>query len=487
LVNRRTAVAIGVLVIVLVAGFAVYGLAVLQAPCQPVKASQSTSTLSGPTVFGSVTEYSLPNGPKWANGVAAAPDGSVWFGEQATPGLAHLDPVSRTLVEYRWPCYQTSKTGGPVASIWGVAIWNGKVWAADGDSNRLVGLDPGDGSTVYVNSSSARFPYLLAPAPDGSLWFTALSSPARLGRLGLDQSLTVYSVSGLGSQEPIQIQFVNSTIAYLVALNPSNATDSGLYSFNPAGSNSNITAARVGGGFSLFYPQALSTSGTSVWVAQHLPSNVLRYEVASGNWTVYPTSIVSYERYTLPYFIQSEGSLVWFNEHYGNKIAMLDPAQGTLTEYSEANPPVSNSSQIQNDLTFAATPMGAWFTSTTADYVGFVRASGPSFSVAVSGSNRMSLSPGGTLNASLMVSGSWRSTLSLKFSDSELLTSVPKLISITASNFSIPARDCGTCSAIGIGVTVVASTSILPGRYTIAVTLSDGLLDQSAYIFVTVH
>ena len=478
---------VGVVVIVVVAGFAVYDLAVLQTPCQPGRASQSTSTLSGPTVFGPVTEYNLPNGPKWANGVAAAPDGSVWFGEQAAPGLAHLDPVTKTLIEYRWPCYQTSKDGGPVASIWGVTIWNGKVWAADGDSNRLVGLDPGDGSTVYVNSSSARFPYLLAPAPDGSLWFTALSSPARLGRLGLDQSLTIYSVSGLGSQEPIQIQFVNSNVAYLVALNPSNATDSGLYSFNPAGNNSNITAARVGGGFSLFYPQALSVSGTSVWVAQHLPSNVLRYDATSGNWTVYPTSTVSYERYTLPYFIQSQGSQVWFNEHYGNKIAMLDPAQGILTEFSEADPPISNSSEIQNDLTFAATPAGAWFTSATADYVGFVKTGGPSFSVGLSGSNGMSLSPGGTLNASLMVSGSWRSPLSVKFSDSEQLSSVPKLISITASSSSLPARDCGTCSAVGIGVKVAASSSLLPGRYTIAVTVSDGLLDQTAYIFLTVH
>ena len=479
--------AVVVVVIVVVAGFAVYGLVVLQAPCQPGRSSQSTSTLPGPTVFGPVTEYRLPNGPKWANGVAAAPDGSVWFGEQATPGLAHFDPASRTLTEYTWPCYQTTKTGGPVASIWGVTIWNGRVWAADGDSNRLVGLDPGDGSTVYVNTSSAKFPYLLAQAPEGSLWFSALSSPARLGKLGPDQSLTVYSISGLGSKEPIQIQFANSTVAYLVALNPSNATDSGLYWFNPVGINSTITATRIGGGFSLFYPQALSVSGSSVWVAQHLPSNVLRFDAPSGNWTVYPTSTVSYERYTLPYFIQSQGTRVWFNEHYGNKIAMVDPAQGTLTEYSEANPPISNSSEIQNDLTFAATPTGAWFTSTTADYVGFVNASGPSFSVAAHGSNRMSLALGGTLNASLTVSGSWRTPLSIRFSDSEELSSVPKLISITTSNSSVPARECGGCSAVGIVLKITAPSSLLPGQYTVAVTVSDGLVDQTAYIFLTVH
>jgi streptogramin lyase len=486
LVVRRTVVALIVLVIIAVAGFAAYDLAFLQGPCQTTKSTMSTSTLSRPTVFGPVTEYNLPNGSRWANGVTSAPDGSVWFGEQATPGLGHLDPGSGTLVEYRWPCYQTSKSGGPVASIWGVTIWNGRVWAADGDSNRLVGLDPGDGSTVYVNSSSARFPYLLAPAPDGSLWFTALSSPAKIGRLGQDQSLTVYSVSGLGRQEPIQIEFVNSTLAYLVALDPVNATDSGLYSFNPVAGDSSISTSKVGGGFSLFYPQALSVSGTSVWVAQHLPSNVLRYDSAAGNWTVYPTSTVGYESYTLPYFIQAEGPMVWFNEHYGNKIAMLDPLGGTLTEYSEANPPVTNGSQIQNDLTIAATPTGVWFTSTTADYIGFAKSSGSPFSIAVSGSNRMTLSPGGAFNASLELSGSWSAPLSVKFSDSELLTSVPKLISITANNASLSSRECSSCPPVVLVVTGVASSAIQPGRYTVAVTAFDGLVYQTAYLFLNV-
>jgi len=209
--------------------------------------------------------------------------------------------------------------------------------------------------------------------------------------------------------------------------------------------------------------------------------------VDAGNWTVYPTSTVNYEGFTLPYFIQASGSRVWFNEHYGNKIAMLDPAAGTLTEFSEADPPISNRSQIQNDLTIAATSAGAWFTSTTANYVGFVNASKPTFSVSLNGSNRMTLRVGGSLNASLSISGTWSRPLSVKFSDSENLTSIPKLITITGADSSLPARDCGNCSAVGIGVTVSASQSLQPGRYTVAVTVSDGLVDQTAYIFLTVH
>jgi streptogramin lyase len=478
--------ALFVLVVVLGAGFAVYDFASSQGPCRPDRATQTTTQLGPPSTFGAVTEYNLPGTSPWANGITVAGDGAVWFGEQGLPGVAHLDPRTGILVEYRWPCYPSSKNGGPVSSIWGIAIWNGRVWAADGDSNRLVGLDPGDESTTYLNTSSAKFPYLLAPANDGSLWFTALTSPATLGRLGQDLGVTVYSVAGLGHQEPIQVQLVNSSYAYLVALNPYNSSDSGLYSFNPRPTGSVISASRVGGDFKLLFPQSLSVSGGSVWVAQHLPSNVLGYDVSAGEWTVYPTSTVSYESSTLPYFIQVNGTVVWFNEHYANRMALLDPKAGILTEYSESNPPVSNATHIQNDLTIAATQAGAWFTSTSGNYVGFVSLKPPNFSISPVGSNRETLPPGGSFRATFRVTGNWSVPLSVRVSDSEVLTSVPKLISITATPSNLPSHECGSCTPVDFVVSVNASSSLQPGRYTLAVTVTEGLVYQTAYLFLTV-
>lgn len=224
----------------------------------------TTSQLKA-TTFGAVTEYALPRAGDWANAIMVGSDGAVWFGEQALPGVAKFDPSSRALVEYMWSCYPKAKSEGPTTSIWGIAPWNGMVWATDGDRNRLIGLNPADGSLTYVNTTTAEFPYQLAPALDGSLWFTSLSEKAMLGRLASNLSLSVYPVSGLQSQEPIQVLFVNSTLAYTVALDPLSSTGAGgLYSFDPRTMTGTIQAQRVGGNFTLFDPDSLTMAGDKI-------------------------------------------------------------------------------------------------------------------------------------------------------------------------------------------------------------------------------
>ncbi|HMD78502.1 MAG TPA: hypothetical protein VKF39_00800, partial [Nitrososphaerales archaeon] len=208
------------------------------APNAPVAGRYQALTIR----FGAVTEYCLDNPSRWSNGIFVAPDGSVWFGEQAVPGLGHLF-TNGTVVEYPWPGYHGggSVSSSPTSSIWGVVAWNGRIWAADGDANKLFGFDPADRSTISVNATGAPFPYLLTPAPDGSLWFTTLSAKPLLASLGTDLSLTVYPVSGIGKEEPIQVLFENSTLAYMVALNPDSTTgEGGLYSFDPQTSTGTI-------------------------------------------------------------------------------------------------------------------------------------------------------------------------------------------------------------------------------------------------------
>jgi streptogramin lyase len=479
---RRALAALAVLTIVGISSFAVYSF-YYQGPCQPTQAPQTVTSGIEPTTFGPVTEYPLPSSTRLANAITVAADGSVWFGEQGYPGVGHLVPSTGTLTEYQWPCYPSPKNGGVVSSIWGITSWNGKVWAADGDTSRLVGLDPNTGAVTYVNATSNLFPYLTAVAPDGSLWFTALSSPARLGKLGTDLQLSLYPVQGLGREYPVQVGFVNSSLGYMVALNPYKGNDSGLYSFNPNPTGGAITVQRVGGNFSLFYPQGLFISGGTIWVSQHYPSNLVAYDTGSGVWTVYPTSTIGYVTTTLPYFVQVVGDRVWFNEHYANRVALLDPGAGTLTEYSESDPPATSANGIQNDLTIAATPQGVWFTSTSGNYVGFLDGrEAPGFNISSAGSDRVALSASGSATLSFRIEGAWTGPLSVKASDSENYTSVPSMISIEPDAASIPAGNGPTT----LNVTLSAKAGLQPGRYTVAVTVTDGLISQTKYVFVTV-
>jgi len=485
LVARRLLVAVTFAALIGVSGFVAYEFILSpRGPCLPLGGTKPLRSTAERGSFGALTEYRLPSPGRWANAIEAAPDGSVWFGEQSVPGVGHLF-TNGTLLEYPWPsaAHPRGQECGFQTSIWGIAAWNGMIWGTSGDENALIGANPQTGAVRIINvTGQTTFPYTLALAPDGSLWFTALAATAVLGRVAPDFSVHVYPVAGLGREVPTQVDFLNSTYAYFVALNPLN-NSGGLFTFNPSALTSAVTPRRVGGPVQLFSPNSVSAQGSSVWITQHGAASVAAFDVASGVWTTYPTSPENYSLTTLPYFVAVSGDRVWFNEHYGNKIALLDPASKTMTEFSEANPPVTNGSAIENDLTIAAFGEGLWFTSTTGNYIGFVDGNDRlGFSLSAQGGSSTSVQPGGTTKLEFALAGSWSKQLSLLVSDSEQYTSVPKMIKIEPSSKTF---------AAGVGpmvfqASVTADSLIRQGRYTLAVTVTDGLVYQTAFVFLTI-
>ena len=471
--------------IVVVAGLAAYYF-VLQpsGPCMPLGGTKVLKSVVSSSTFGAMTEYSLPSPSRWSNAIAVARDGSVWFGEQSVPGVGHLF-TNGTLVEYPWPSasHPASKSCGFETSIWGVTVWNGMVWGADGDDNALVGINPQSGASRVINVTSvAGFPYTLSLAPDGSLWFTSLNNATVLGRVGLDYSVAALHVNNIGGQYSAQLDFVNSSYAYMVTLDRYN-NSGGIFSFNPAGVTTAVNPQRLGKNFQLQFPDSLAVVGGTVWVAEHGPSNLVAYDTSSGGWTLYPTTHLASNITTLPYFVSNGPGGVWFNEHYGNRIGFIDQGKETMTEYSESNPPVTNQSDVGNDLTIAPTQGGVWFTSTTGNYIGFANASyDPGFSVSVNGGNSASVHPGGQVGLNFTVSGSWKSPLSVVASDSENYTSAPFLITMTPSAKALQAGS----GPFQLQVQVGASNKLAPGEYTLALAVSDGLVLRTAFVFLDV-
>jgi streptogramin lyase len=500
MLRKKTLLGIVVTAVVLVASFAIYqtyysgGTTCASIPGGSVVRSQTSKVQ-----FGAVTEYILPGPDRYPNAVTNASDGSVWFAEDEVPGVGHLFPNNRTVVEYAWPNYPTAQPPDcfPTVSASGIAIWNGRVWAADEFSNSIIGVSPAGGPVVSLNTSAkADYPYWLAVGPDGDLWFTSDNTPARLGRIAPNMSMEIINLAGVGQDEPLTLDFVNSSLAYLstvdVSIYSSTSSCSSLssgcasghiYSFDPSDASPTITPRVVGPGFNLTLPTSASYSDGDVWVAQHDSSNIVEYDVATKTWTTFPTSTVQYSDVTLPLVTEAADGQVWFNEHYANKISHLNPATGTLTEYSESRPPASNYTDIQNDLSLTVVDGGAWFTSLSGNYVGFVNANyDPGWSLAVSGANAVTLKPGENVTVGIDVSGSWSAPMGVSVSNSENLTAIPKLIQILPSVSAIPP---GT-SPYDLGVKIAAGSGVRPGEYTSLVTITNGLTQQSAYIFITV-
>jgi streptogramin lyase len=482
---RRLAIAIVLVATLAVAAFAAYYFVTQPTgPCMPLGGSRALRSTVSSSEFGALTEYGLPSPSRWSNAIVVAQDGSVWFGEESVPGVGHLF-TNGTLVEYPWPsgAHPTSKSCGFETSIWGVAVWNGMVWGTDGDGNALVGISPQTGAARVINvSGTASFPYTLSVAPDDSLWFTSLGNAATVGKVGLDYSVSALHVNNIGGEFPAEVDFVNSTYAYMVALNNVNSSG-GLYSFDPAVVSSSVNPQRLGGSFHLQAPDSVAFGGGTVWVAQHGPSSLAAFDLGSGAWTLLPTSSQRSNTTTLPYFVSYGADRVWFNEHYGNRIGFIDPAKQTMTEYSESNPPVTNASDIGNDLTIAPSSAGLWFTSTTGNYIGFANASYvPGFSVSMVGGNSVTIPRSGQLRLNLTVDGSWKSSLSVILSDSETYTAVPTSITMTPSEKLVQAGS----GPARLQVEVSVGASLAPGEYTLAITVSDGLVLRTAFVYLAV-
>jgi virginiamycin B lyase len=434
-------------------------------------------------VFGGVTEFALPTPLRAPNAPTVAPDGSVWFAETSVAGLAHFYPGNRTLVEYAWPFdYPAPPSPGGICgqktAVWGVALWNGKVWASDESGNQLVALEPSSGllTTVRVPTDYS-FPYTLTPGPSDTLWVTEILV-SKIGELSTNGTLREYQLPGGTNATPSQIIFANSTTGYYSDVGQGYA-GGGVYSFNP----SHFSPALVGGQ-KLTDPSSLTIGSGSLWVALHGSSSVGRYNFTTKAWAYYPTTPVSRNTTTLPYFIQSDGSTIWLNEHFGNRMARIDPVTNSLTEYSESSH-VGGNGSIGNTLTFGLGDGKAWFAELTGNVLGYVDASySPGFSTSIAGNSTVVINKGSSASVSLIVHyTTHQGPLTLGFADSESLISTPSNLSFSAPGSQIVPPPGGESS---VKVTISASPSLKPGTYWAILTAADGLTYESSFLKIVV-
>jgi streptogramin lyase len=442
---------------------------------QPILYSKVTTFELAKFTFGPVTKFRLPSG-RLPNAIMVAPDESVWFGEPGLPGIAHLY-LNGTLVEYAWPFHYPPPYH--TTNIWGIAMWNGGVWSTDQAGNQLVGISPSTGATITVKMpENQSFPYTVAVGPEGSLWFTEVFD-SKIARLDSSLVLHEYATPVIGT--PAQIVFVNTTFAYYIDTGHLGFVNPGLFAFNPK----DPRPYRIGGQPNLYSPTGMAVANEGVWVTQHGASSLAFYSFDRNDWTFYPTSTISYQKTTLPYFVQVNGSLVWFNEHYANRIAKLDSRTDMLTEYSLSNPPASRLNEIDGALTFTLTGEKVWFTELVKGYVGYVNASYvPDFSVSSTHNQGYVLEPDHALNLTLTIRGrSGINNLSVQFSDSETISSQLQKIAAYANPPIISARD----HPMTISIVIIAPSSLFPGEYTFLVAVTDGLVYQGQYLHLTMH
>ena len=100
----------------------------------------------------------------------------------------------------------------------------------------------------------------------------------------------------------------------------------------------------------------------------------------------------------------------------------------------------------------------------------------------VAGSNAADIAPGRNASFALTITGTWSRPMSVYVSDSEDPTAVPRSISIVPSTSTIQPG----ASSFHLGVVVAVGEKMAPGNFTLAVTVTNGGVQQTAYIFIAV-
>jgi streptogramin lyase len=371
----------------------------------------------------------------------------------------------------------------------GCSFWSGPIHKTQLKPTRFGSI------TLFALPKPERLPNAVYASSDGSVWFGEWAVPG-VGHLYPNGTLIEYSWQLPYHAEQIEVPSLCGARTYIWGVQywqervwASDSQGSRLIGVDPStggvmrvklpNNNSSPYSLTTGPNDSLVHGALLVEDR----LAQHITSDLEFYNFTDKSLTTFPTSTVGHAPTTLPYFVKSNGSLIWFNEHYADRIGVINTAQGTLTEYSVVERRPTSLGNVSDTETFDVGGNRVWFAQLSSNAAGFVDAAeSPDFSLralnGTSGNKALALHPGDKVDLELNLTGRSSASTEFEASDSETQYSTPKIITITAEQSVIPAL----MGSQTVSVTISGGPTVLPGKYTILVTATDGLLSAPVYI-----
>lgn len=154
-------------------------------------------TIVEPAAEGSITEYATPTAGSNPAGIAAGPDGNLWFTENLGNKIGRLTP-SGTFIEIPVPPTVIS-SNIYVANPVGIATGpDGNLWFTEQNANKIGSINPTTMTIVQypiqTGSPGGLNAHLrdIVSGPDGNLWFTEYGA-SKIGRITTTGTVTEYS------------------------------------------------------------------------------------------------------------------------------------------------------------------------------------------------------------------------------------------------------------------------------------------------------
>jgi virginiamycin B lyase len=262
-----------------------------------------------------ITEYPIPTAAGVLDGIAAGPDGAIWFSESAAGKVGRI-AADGAITEFPTLTADSGPSGitpGP----------DGALWFTEFKANKIGRITTAGVITEYPSSPGTN-PYSITGGSDGALWFTA-------GQGGLIQRITTGGSVTARAPEAGPNAFPNA-----IAQGPGGDAFDNFYitvdsqdsmgvenGFVAQLNNSNYLVVRQ----NVPQPTGVVTGpdGASVWFAARGLHAITRLSTAGV--TTFPAPGGPWGITTGP-----DGAL-WFTEFDGNKIGRIT-TDGVITDYT---------------------------------------------------------------------------------------------------------------------------------------------------------
>jgi len=142
------------------------------------------------TTGGTITEYPVTTANSAPVGIAAGPDGALWFTEATTNKIGRIT-TGGTITEYPVPTSNSAPVGiaaGP----------DGALWFAEGNGNKIGRITTDGTITEYPIPTANSSPEGIAAGPDGALWFAEFTG-SKIGRVTTGGTITEYPLPTTGN------------------------------------------------------------------------------------------------------------------------------------------------------------------------------------------------------------------------------------------------------------------------------------------------
>jgi len=158
--------------------------------------SDESTSITRVTTGGSAVEIPIPSGDNTSiDGIAAGPDGNVWFAEFTH--IAKVTPAG-VVTEFPYPS-GINQYGGVTAGS------DGNVWFAQSAQNAIGRINPTTGAIKMFAISVSCTPAAVVLAKDNNVWFFCLTTAPTLGKITPSGKITTFNIGGtFGSNETEQ-------------------------------------------------------------------------------------------------------------------------------------------------------------------------------------------------------------------------------------------------------------------------------------------